>query len=55
MTIGTQRIRTAMCQLVYGHLPSMERFGMDANEMLVVVTLSRQLTVQIDYLWILDP
>ena len=33
----------------------MERFGMDADEMLVVVTLSRQLTAQIDYLWILDP
>ena len=33
----------------------MERFGMDADEMLVVVTLSRQLTVQIGYFRILDP
>ena len=33
----------------------MERFGMDADEMLVVVTLSRQLTVQIDYLEISSP
>ena len=33
----------------------MERFGMDADEMLVVVTLNRQLTVQIDYFQISSP
>ena len=33
----------------------MERFGMDANEMLIDDTLSRQLTAQIDYFRIWDP
>ena len=33
----------------------MERFGMDANEMLIDDTLSRQLTVKYGYFRILDP